>query len=205
LSRRAFPVVTSFYNFLPNFHILRTLWAYNSPDTQEEDASAGQTIETHHQQQEDVMKVRTVVCGALVLTGIAGYGQNQDAVRENVTQNHLPAAYAHQRMNLDKAQRNYLAALASSNDGVVQSAIANAAKLRLACPERDLRDLHAKISELALHGMTPAIRYKAYLASYVFDQPGFLSQERRTEYRDDKELFTAIASRLQKRLIGSND
>lgn len=150
------------------------------------------------------MNARTLLCGSLVLVGIAACARSQNAVGENVTKNYLSSRYSHLRANFEKVQRNYLAALASENEGVVQSAIAHVTKLRLVCPEREVRDLQTKISDLAVHGMTPAIRYRAYLASYVFDQPGLLLEEFKNDYRDDTELFNAIANRLQKSLLGYN-
>jgi hypothetical protein len=197
-------IVTSFYNSLPNVHILQASWAYKKPDGQVKNADTGETSTPIDQQKEDIMNARTLLCGALVLAGIAACARSQNAAVENATNNYRSSSNSHLPVNLQKAQRNYLASLASTNEGVVQSAIANVAKFRLVCPGRDLRDLQAKISDLAAHGMTPAIRYRAYLASFVFDQPGFLSMESTTDYRDDAELFTAIANRLQKTLIGYN-
>lgn len=112
---------------------------------------------------------------------------------------------SHQRADLAKVERNYLACLQSLNDGVVESAIAQVAHLKLYCPDNCFAGLQGALNSLAVTGRTPAIRYKAYLAMLVFDQPAMFSKEQEGEYKTESQLFTAIGKRLQQSLIGYND
>ena len=106
---------------------------------------------------------------------------------------------------VDKAKRNYLACLKSPNDGVVESSLAYCARIKLSVPWEDLSELKQAIDGLAVGGRTPAIRYKAYLVTLVFDSPGLFTQEAREDFQTSEELFNALSKRLQETLLGYSD
>lgn len=108
---------------------------------------------------------------------------------------------AYQELNLGRVERNFEQALEHSVDGVVESAIAQLAMVKLAQPECESEDLSDKLAELAGNGRTPAIRFKAYLASMLFEQPGIFAADARTHYDSGEKLFAALASRLEQTLL----
>jgi hypothetical protein len=57
------------------------------------------------------------------------------------------------------------------------------------------------VCELARDGNTPAVRYKASLVKLVFENPELFVAEGKAEYRNDEEVFTAIAHRLQETVL----
>lgn len=103
---------------------------------------------------------------------------------------------------LAKAEKNYLACLSSENNGVVESGIAMAARLRVIYPERDLPGFREKLHELAMQGRTSAIRYKAYLVTSVLEDRALIASAGDIATLDNNELFTLIATRMQSTLLG---
>jgi hypothetical protein len=102
---------------------------------------------------------------------------------------------------LVKAEQNYLCCLSSENDGLVESAIAMVARLRILYPERSLPGLREKLYDLAINGQTASIRFKSYLVSTVLDDLTLPPPEQ-VAGLDNSELFALIAGRLQKSLLG---
>jgi hypothetical protein len=99
-------------------------------------------------------------------------------------------------------EANYGASLKSSNDGVVESAIAHCVEMRWAFPSAKLEDVRDGLGVLATGGKTAAIRYKAYLAGLVYDSPSIFSSESGQEYAQDEDLFAAVSVRAEKVLLG---
>ncbi|HTP12560.1 MAG TPA: hypothetical protein VMM37_02995, partial [Bacteroidota bacterium] len=69
------------------------------------------------------------------------------------------------------AALNYAVALRSDCDGVVESAIAYSTLLRLVAQDLDMGRIQKILVDLSENGRTHAIRYKAYLALAVFENP----------------------------------
>jgi hypothetical protein len=86
----------------------------------------------------------------------------------------------------------------------VESVIGQIAHMRIVLPQEDMKDIEASLTNLANYGRTPVIRYKAYLASLVFVNPGMFRQEAANDYASSDEFLSAIASRLQRTLLGFN-
>jgi hypothetical protein len=149
------------------------------------------------------MKRYAVYAIALVMSAGASTASPQEKAGEE--RGVFASRNSHQRANLAKVERNYLACLQSQNDGVVESAIAQVAHLKLYCPDNCFAGLQGSLNSLAVTGRTAAIRYKAYLAMLVFDQPALFAKEQGAEYKTESQLFSAIGKRLQETLIGYND
>lgn len=81
---------------------------------------------------------------------------------------------------------------------VAESALRDVAAIKLAQPDLTSGQLYDTICELADEGSTPAIRYKASMVRLVFDFPQLFAGERGREYRNDQEIFTALADRLHR-------
>ncbi|MEK7249476.1 MAG: hypothetical protein AAB209_03535 [Bacteroidota bacterium] len=105
---------------------------------------------------------------------------------------------SYQEFDVNRFGKNFLGSLeyADCND-IVECGLAQVAMLKLAQPAAQLNVLKKKVDGLALHGDTPAVRYKAYLTSMVFEHPELFIYEKYGTYLTGEELFTALAQRLQ--------
>ena len=90
------------------------------------------------------------------------------------------------------------------NDGVAESALAHLTFLRIDLPQLDLKKIESTMINLAETGRTPVIRYKAYLASIVFESPASFAKALNTEAANSDLFFSVVASQVQKTLLGQN-
>jgi len=102
---------------------------------------------------------------------------------------------------LDHVEVAYLHSLQHSNYGVVESAIGNVARFQIARPECYSEEIQQQLRTLAVEGATPAIRYKASLASLLCDRPDLFADLRDIDFRTSEELFMTIARRLEKETL----
>jgi hypothetical protein len=153
---------------------------------------------------EDVMNriVRCLLVCAIGLPGIMVQAQSKDGA-DNTP---FFSSYAtHQTTDVARVEKKYLAALKMDNDGVVEAALAHITRMKLYRPCETCKELVKKIHSLAVDGHTPAIRFRAYLASVAMDSPELFAREQRVEYRDPEEMFVALSTRLQTSLLGYNE
>lgn len=103
------------------------------------------------------------------------------------------------------ARANYLKALESDNDGLVESAIYNSLMLNIKHPDFDITPIVNKLQELALKGDSHVIRYKAYLSlSYLKEQDKFVGAKelaRLLEYDDPNEFFVFLDKQIKNSLL----
>jgi hypothetical protein len=104
---------------------------------------------------------------------------------------------------VESGKRNYIMALRSGNQGLMESATMQVAKLRMIAPTTRLEDVKNIIDSLAVYGDTPSIRYKAYLAGTVFENPTWFSKKAYSGYQDHDEFFAAVSAQLQEKVLGS--
>jgi len=148
------------------------------------------------------MKPSTMVLAAVTLTVLASPAPAQ--LRNTPAHNEVSGRAAYTERAVRRFEANYLACIASANEGVVESAIAHSVRMKWAIPSARLEDLRMALGELAASGKTPAIRYKAYLAGMVFDAPVMFADEASQKYVWDQDLFDAVSARAQKALLGCN-
>jgi hypothetical protein len=151
---------------------------------------------TENRSMEDVMKAYTIVIGSFLIAGASLSAQAQNATQADDCRAYLSAASSYQRVYVEKAVRNYKSCLDVANAGVVESALAHVAKLKLLFPKINCRGLEERIGYLSTHGQTPSIRYKACLTAMLFDNPDMFAREAQVEYKDSNELFGALASKF---------
>ncbi len=101
----------------------------------------------------------------------------------------------------DRAVKNYVLSLRSSNHGVVESAIFNTLNIAAQRPDANLERLEKEISKLENSGHTPSIRYKSLLARYVFSHPDLLAELSPNQFESDTEYFQALSSHLSIKLL----
>lgn len=105
-------------------------------------------------------------------------------------------AQRHRAVDLAPVAVRYMQALTSENEGVVCSALAHATWMKLMVPERSFTDLQASINSLAATGKTSEIRYRAYLASMVFDRPALFKGEEAKEFENGDDMFASVSHRI---------
>lgn len=103
---------------------------------------------------------------------------------------------AYQQFEFHRWERGFIESLNFPVPPVVESALRDMAAIKLAQPDLTCERVYGRICELADEGATPAVRYKAAMVRMVFDFPQLFAEERGREYRNDQELFTALAQRL---------
>ena len=148
------------------------------------------------------MKTNTMLFAAVLMTALASPAPGQPAVNAGGKSAATPVRSTGD--NVRRFEDNYRACLTSGNDGVVESAIAQCVRLKWALPSAELEQVRKTLGTLATGGKSAAIRYKASLASLVYDAPSIFSDESGQKYAWDEDLFTAISVRAQKAILGYN-
>lgn len=148
------------------------------------------------------MKAYRVVVGTLLIAGAAVSAQAQSIALNDDSSTYFSVVRSYTPAHLERAVKNYTGCLESTNVGVVESALAHVARMKLIFPAAESRKLAKQIEFLTVNGQTPAIRYKAYLTLMVFDTPEIFGQVGQKEFREDEEVFSTLAARLQETLLG---
>lgn len=135
-----------------------------------------------------VLVISTLSVAAFSQTNSNSYFSEANSIRES---------------NLLKAEKRYSNCLKSANDGVVESALAHVAMLKLMNPENDFALVASAVDMVAGKNLSPEIRYKAYLVSNVLHNPELFSGDARTSYESPDELFSVLASRMSALIASS--
>ena len=146
------------------------------------------------------MKSFSVVAGIMLAIGSA-WGQTTPAGASD-NRPCLSNAVTYCTANMTQVKKNFLWSLDSENDGVVESSLAHVAQMRILLPREDLRSIEDAVNRLTTNGRTPVVRYKAYLASQAFVNPGLFSAVASTSYESSDDFFTALGTRLQQSMLG---
>ena len=101
----------------------------------------------------------------------------------------------------EKAMVNLLVALRSENRGLTESAIMRVAEIKMLCPESNIGEVKEVIDSLTVHANVPSIRYKAYLASNVCDNPELFAKTGSIISED--EFFKSVDAQLHETVLGS--
>jgi hypothetical protein len=144
------------------------------------------------------MKIGTVLVSAMLCAIVVG---NSDVYAGDLG-NAAQSLKALSSTQIAHAKKSYLAALQSSNDGVVETAIGIVLQWHLLNPGEDLSQCERKINDLALNGKSSAIRFKASLASLVIDNPSIANFDVAT-CKDCGDLFDAITGSVRQAVVGN--
>ncbi len=147
------------------------------------------------------MKTYKAIAAALAVASLPALGQPATN-RQSGTDGYFCRAESYKTIDLSKANRNYARCLRSDNDGIVESALAHVAYMRLVLPGADLRDVRKTVESIANSDRTPVVRYKAYLASMVFVSPDLFRQAPDIPFANGDEFFAAVDYRLRHSLLG---
>ena len=136
------------------------------------------------------MKITAVVMMILATTA---YSQNRASDNELT---YFPSAPKYQCMDFQKASAQYLTALSSENAGVVESALAHVAMMKVMLPACNFKQLKAKVEEMAISAGSIETRYKAFLVKSVLDEPEMFNRIAYARYDSAEEWLGAISSRM---------
>jgi hypothetical protein len=140
--------------------------------------------ESEQLKKEDVMKKTLVTLMMLAATAFA----------ETKEHAYFGVSAAPTATNTVRAERGYLACLTTENDGVMESALAHVAMMKLT--GSDCTMLESRVAGVARTAASPEIRYKAFLTGKVLTNPDVFGSLAMGSYETPDELFGAIASRL---------
>jgi hypothetical protein len=144
------------------------------------------------------MKTIAVVLAALSLCFGSGYAGVPANSRADDTEHPGTASSTHNALKPELLEKNFLWALNFNVDGVVEDALKEVAKIKLDYPSYDSRAIRKKVDDLADHGNSPAIRYRASLTKIVFECPGLFKDENLQCCREGQEFFAGIVRCLEK-------
>ena len=147
------------------------------------------------------MKARAMMVAGIFLATIPAVGQSQKT-EEMVVGSCFGRISSYSKQHLENAARSYESGLKSANEGVVEASITYSTFLRVADPQLDLSDIRQELEKVAVSGRTPALRYKAYLATMVFENPQAFKSSWSVEGPDGTRFFTAVADQVSKSLLG---
>jgi hypothetical protein len=113
------------------------------------------------------------------------------------------AAFAQTEKTVESAPANYIKALKSDNDGMVESAIFHSLKYKLYYPEQNTSDLEKQIEKLVENGKSNEIRYKAFLANEFMHNDTLMKGIQKADYKDAAEFFKMLGEQLNEHLLAS--
>lgn len=148
------------------------------------------------------MNLRTVVPAALVAVLLVGSASARPPAED------LPYFSGDARyhaVDIGAFERNLIENLMSENDGVIGSSIAHLVRMKLAFSNRQFPRAEQALRSQVTGGRTMAIRYKAYLASAVFDDPQAADVEECRACNSPDSLFAVLAARLQAAALSMNE
>ena len=147
------------------------------------------------------MKTRMIVAAGLLATAALSAGVAQETGARVGRERVFASMGSYQRVDMQRIEKQLLNSLNHPCDAVVESAIGEVARLKVAqlcCTSSAIAD---RLEELVEEGGTPAIRYKAMLATLVFQNPEMFAAESGRDFVNGEDLFGAIADRLGERLL----
>jgi len=136
------------------------------------------------------MKKHTMIAAVIAAVFVSAGGYSQ-----TILQNHV--------CTTDMAKSNYIMALRSENEGLEESSLMQSAKVRILYPDVNFQEVKQVVDSLAVNGNTPTLRYEAYLASNVLENPSWFAKWDRQAMQDPDTFFVSVAAQLQERIFGS--
>ena len=139
-----------------------------------------------------------IVAMAVALITASTYSQESRPQR-----GYFPDIVSIQQADYSILEKKYAECLKSENEGVVKSALAHIAMVKLMYPVKALDQLKREIDRVAARHSSNEIRYKAYVVASLFENPKLFAGEARTDYDSPDDLFAALSGQLH-RVIVSN-
>ena len=149
--------------------------------------------------------MNALFAGAVAATIVAANAVAGDVVGRStadILRTCAPAG-SYRTMNVGKYRPACVISLRHPIEGVVECALRDAMMLKLAKPDVNVADISHEIQRLTTEGATPTIRYKAWLASAVYENPAMFADVIKTDFFTAEEAFAAVARRLELTLLAA--
>ena len=146
------------------------------------------------------MKAQALTIAGILLAVLPLSGLGQKTQHEDASSFQKISSYS--TTYLERAARNLRAGLNSGNEGAVETAVAYSSFLRVAAPQLEMSDIREELAVVAVSGSTPAIRYKAFLATIVFENPTAFESALRIDGIDGDRFFAEVSEQASKTLFG---
>ncbi len=101
-------------------------------------------------------------------------------------------AFAQSKAVVEKAPQNYLMALKSDNNGLIESAIFQVVKYQMFYPDQYNYEIVGQLIRLANNSRSETIREKARLAVAYIQHAEWLSKIQKKDYKSGEELFMLL-------------
>ena len=112
----------------------------------------------------------------------------------------FPAFSQPEKALFNQVQKKYSQSLHFHNQGVVESAIVQLIVLKLRFPEQEMAHIREDLRYLILKGPTSQIRYKAFVALFVIENPGVIKMDAQT-LSDYNEAYIAVSGILDRQFM----
>lgn len=113
------------------------------------------------------------------------------------------AAFAQTETAIENAPDNYLKALKSDNDGMVESAIFHTIKYKLYYPEQNTAGLEKEIEKLTRYSNSETIRYKAFLATQFLKNDSLMDRIEKEDYKNEADFFKMLGVELNEHFLAA--
>ena len=144
------------------------------------------------------MKTSMFVVSVLAASSLAlSQGKSFDGISRYSEGN-----FSNKIFTFQQAVSNLVGNLSHDNAGVVKSALSHIVRVRVANPQLSMDKAQAEIKDLIESGETTAVRYEAFLASAVMENPGLVSLADCNDCGAPETLFSIIATRLNDASFG---
>lgn len=111
-------------------------------------------------------------------------------------QNYFSDSTTYASVGAINAAEAYKSALSSSNKGVVESALAHVAMIKLTVPDCEMRSVKASITTIETKGATEEMRYKAWVVRALMDNSKLFVGIKKAGYDEPDALFGALSSKM---------
>jgi hypothetical protein len=102
------------------------------------------------------------------------------------------------------AKKNIRNGLLSDNAGVLESAMRLTAQMKLKYPATDVKELAALLDKISVSHSSGRVRYKAYIASNICNDPQWYAEDHRVTTATEEDFFRIASERLQQKLYSIN-
>lgn len=102
------------------------------------------------------------------------------------------------------ATKNLISGLNSQISGVIESAMRVTAQMKMRYPQADVSELVEAVNNIWQKHPSGSMRYKAYLAQSICENPEWFIQEPSLTAANEEDFYRAASARLQEKLLSAN-
>lgn len=103
------------------------------------------------------------------------------------------------------ASANLLSALQSTNQGVIESALQITARMKMQHPAANISKLVTVMNTIWKNHPNGVIRYKAYLAMSICDNPEWFSTISTLDNKENEQFFYSVSNIMREHLLSMNE